>query len=419
MRKLFFVVFLLVGVSLTPSSQPLQAATNELTVLSYKHKACVLSAKHESTLNRDDPAEPPPAPAGHYAPRNAQTEVPITLGWFRKSPVEAEREFTNCQEIVNVQIEWCNTAIEYPDYLPPKSRAECNRQYAEEVTSCRAHYTRILEKCNALQTPLAEDTHKQADNEELKGQATWEELPGCVPGEPLPPGWENLGVPEHMKFVTICDEESSETASLEREREQMELEQERMALDQELKVGQERRRMELEHRKRLAEQQRREDELARQIAAARKEQQMREQMEYDGAEYDGADSWGLLMGGIIGGAILYDQLDPEDADQILGFMGDLASPGGLDTMPDGTGGMDMNPGAQTGAGSECQELANQIAGNLERGTSMASVGGHCSGAREMLRVMNYARSNLSKYGCYRGEYDRSIGEYQLYISNNC
>ena len=79
---------------------------------------------------------------------------------------------------------------------------------------------------------------------------------------------------------------------------------------------------------------------------------------------------------------------------------------------------DSGGASSGGASLKCQKLASQITDNLSRG-SRSNFGGRCDAAREMLRVLTYAKNNLSRHACYGGEYDQSIAEYKSYITRYC
>lgn len=67
----------------------------------------------------------------------------------------------------------------------------------------------------------------------------------------------------------------------------------------------------------------------------------------------------------------------------------------------------------------CEQVQRHIAQNIQSGASSGSSASRCDAAREILSMLTYAKSNLERYGCYRGEYDQNISEYRSDISTNC
>ena len=70
-----------------------------------------------------------------------------------------------------------------------------------------------------------------------------------------------------------------------------------------------------------------------------------------------------------------------------------------------------------GGDLKCRAIAEQIAENLR--STRKKFSGSCNAGREQLRMLTYAKNNLSRNGCYSGEYDQTISETRNYIAQVC
>ena len=68
--------------------------------------------------------------------------------------------------------------------------------------------------------------------------------------------------------------------------------------------------------------------------------------------------------------------------------------------------------------SRCYKVVEQVAANM-RNASASHASGACAAGREQLRMLTYAKDNLSRHGCYSGEHDRNIAEARNYIGKVC
>ena len=68
--------------------------------------------------------------------------------------------------------------------------------------------------------------------------------------------------------------------------------------------------------------------------------------------------------------------------------------------------------------ARCHRINEQIAARMR---SRFSIGdnGICAAGREQLRMLTFTKDNLSRHGCYSGEYDQVISETRNYIAQAC
>ena len=72
-----------------------------------------------------------------------------------------------------------------------------------------------------------------------------------------------------------------------------------------------------------------------------------------------------------------------------------------------------------GATNKCMELTQRIADELMSMPEPNPSDGMCIGAEKLLRMLNYAKENLAKHGCYNGEYDSVIAETESHARSVC
>ena len=77
-------------------------------------------------------------------------------------------------------------------------------------------------------------------------------------------------------------------------------------------------------------------------------------------------------------------------------------------------------GQSHAADERCSGVADQIAERMGSTVPSQSGGiGACAAGREQLRILTYAKDNLSRNGCYSGEYDQVISKTRNYITQVC
>lgn len=77
-------------------------------------------------------------------------------------------------------------------------------------------------------------------------------------------------------------------------------------------------------------------------------------------------------------------------------------------------------GQSHAADERCSGVADQLAERMGSTFPSQSGGiGACAAGREQLRILTYAKDNLSRNGCYSGEYDQVISKTRNYITQVC
>ena len=84
-----------------------------------------------------------------------------------------------------------------------------------------------------------------------------------------------------------------------------------------------------------------------------------------------------------------------------------------------SGGHSATSSSPEGATNKCMELSHRIADELMKMPAPNPSDGMCIGAGKQLRMLNYAKENLAKHGCYDGEYDSVIAETESYARSVC
>ena len=263
----------------------------------------------------------------------------------------------------------CQLATQPSEYVPQEWKQTCVTQYQAEISPCRSHYEREKKKCDLL---IPKTERKADDRDKMETAASrkpkhdaskspqWEEL---LPSDTLPPGWEELIPEESYGHEPTCVGDG---------------------------VGSKgnRTRGDL-----LANLKSKHQDAASGILNRKVEDQQRLNKE------------NLPMG-----QAALQQGNANLAQSILN-LDRWQSRSSVMPRPAAPGPRDSD--------SRCERIALQIAAKMETRFPSRPGNSLCAGGQNRLRMLTYAKDNLSRHQCYSGEYDQVIAETRNYIIQVC
>ena len=151
------------------------------------------------------------------------------------------------------------------------------------------------------------------------------------------------------------------------------------------------------------------------IAKARREQERIARLEAEEQGQDDGSSafWDTLLGGVAA----YSLGGDEALDAYTSMMGALSYPDTGLNSPQTYQLYNSIPSAGDG-NSRCNKVVEQTAEKMQNMLSY-NTSGVCEGGRKQLKALTYAKDNLSRHGCYSGEYDQAIAKTRNYNASVC
>ena len=430
MRRHYFNV-VLASFLLTVLMPEYVRAEKTLHIQLYKHQGCTPTFGHSKVL-----------------PSYGHVGIKLTFQHFADSD-DAWREFHKCHLELTQKQKSCELATQPSEHVLQELKQTCVTQYQAEISLCRSHYEREEKKCDLL-VPKTE--RKADDRDKMEAAASrkpkhdaskepqWEELepsnaiaPGWEELEPsnaIAPGWEEL---EPSNAIAPGWEELEPSNAIAPGWEELEPSNaiapgwEELEPSNAIAPGWE----ELEPSNAIAPGW---EELEPSNAIAPGWEELNSEDEYETQETRvsvGGGAKGKPNGsGLINGLLSQHQLAAkgnrqqkiQDHQRILQNtlpMAQAAVQQGNAILLQSWQNLTNKVQSQS-SDERCQKIADQIAESMgSRFSSQSGSIDRCDAGREQLRILTYAKDNLSRHGCYSGEYDSVISKTQNYVTQVC